>query len=208
MSLPNFLGSLACGSDPKRCPARSRLAAKPARKPLPSCVPQVCPRGFRQENRLLEPHPCKLHGSEAMSGSIWCLLLALCSAKKCTTHEACPPTQYCFSYSACRSFMAKQPFSIGDLVSVAASTCLRWVVLGSFPNSTYHVECSNDENQVAAVERQKLLLADGDTFRYDCGEFSSSGVCGPLQLCPSSRDSIDDTCPGAERNKSDSWLMG
>ena len=131
------------------------------------------------------------------------LLLPLARGRICQSHGDCPPEKYCFSYAACRKFIDSEPFVVGDLVKVdkldKVKGCPGWVVIGSNPNGTYNVQCSSEEELSLAVDKDKLHYADA--FGYNCGEFSHTGVCGLVQLCPSSHDSIDGTCPGRAQNK-------
>ena len=106
-----------------------------------------------------------------------------------------------------RSLHWSRPFVVGDLVLMnmtpsSSSSCLTWVVVGSNVDGNYNVECSGNDELAAVVEKGKLAYADADAFLFDCGEYSATGVCGPLQLCSSSHDSIDKTCPGTLQNKS------
>ncbi|CAE7252889.1 unnamed protein product [Symbiodinium sp. CCMP2592] len=78
------------------------------------------------------------------------------------------------------------------------------VVVGSYPNMTYNVQCETDETLVQQAAGTSLHTAD--SFGYNCGDPSPFGVCGLVQLCPSSEDSIDGTCPGPAQNKSDVCL--
>ncbi|CAE7218175.1 unnamed protein product [Symbiodinium sp. KB8] len=104
--------------------------------------------------------------------------------------------------------MAKEPFQIGDpvILTTAGSVpaCPKWVVVGSYPNLTYNVQCATDETLVQQAAGTSLHTAD--SFGYNCGDPSPFGVCGLVQLCPSSDDSIDGTCPGPAQNKSEVCL--
>ncbi|CAE7233369.1 unnamed protein product [Symbiodinium natans] len=123
---------------------------------------------------------------------------------QCRGHRDCSRDMYCFSYKLCQEFMASEGFQIGDAVTLASgipSACKKWVVVGSYPNRTYNVQCASNETLIQQADVKSLQTAEA--FSYNCGDYSPAGVCGPLQLCPSSHDSIDGICPGATQNKSD-----
>ncbi|CAK9021093.1 unnamed protein product [Durusdinium trenchii] len=76
-------------------------------------------------------------------------------------------------------FIDREPFIIGDLVLVSGTqpddshTCLKCMVVGSNPDGTYNVECSANDELLLTVEKNELAYAEGDAFRFNCGEYSS-----------------------------------